>query len=51
MRFIIPSILMFLFFFQWTENVLIYANNENETSKILELKRKGWEVVEKQSKI
>ena len=42
---------MFLFFFQWTENVLIYANNENETSKILELKRKGWEVVEKQSKI
>ena len=42
---------MFLFFVQWYENVLIYANNENETRKILELKRKGWEVVEKQSNI
>ena len=51
MRFIIPSILMFLFFVQWTENVLIYANNEKETRKILELKRQGWEVVEKQSNI
>ena len=51
MRFIIPSILMLLFFVQWTKNVLIYANNGNETRKILELKRQGWEVVEKQSNI
>ena len=42
---------MFLFFVQWTEIVLIYANHENETRKILELKRQGWEVVEKQSNI
>ena len=42
---------MFLFFVQWSENVLIYANNENETRKIIELKRQGWEVVEKQSNI
>ena len=49
MRFIIPSILIFLFFVQRTENVLILANNE--TRKILELKRYGWEVVEKQSNI
>ena len=42
---------MLLFFVQWTKNVLIYANNGNETRKILELKRYGWEVVEKQSNI
>ncbi len=51
MRFIITSILIFLFFVQLTENVLIYANFENETMKILELKRQGWEVVEKQNNI
>jgi len=51
MKFIIPSILIFLFFSQWTENVFIYANNENDTWKILELKRQGWEVFEKQSNI
>jgi len=51
MRIIIPSILMFLLFVQWTENVLIYANNENKNRKILELKRQGWKVVEKQSSI
>ena len=51
MRYIISSVLMFLFFVQWAKIDSSYAKNKNETRKIIELKRQGWKVFEKQSKI
>ena len=40
-----------LLFFNWTELNLIYADKSAEFRSVLELKRQGWEVLEKQSEI
>ena len=40
--------------FNWTEQIFSYANEDNkspEASKLLELKRQGWKVLEKQSEV
>ena len=52
-KFSIAAIFCFLIF-NWNEQILGYANEDSkspEAFKLLELKRKGWKVLEKQSEI
>ena len=42
---------VYLLIFCWTELNLSYANESAEIRNVLELKRQGWEVLEKQSEI
>jgi hypothetical protein len=48
------AVIFYLLIFNWTEQILSYANEDNkspEASKLLELKRQGWKVLEKQSEV
>ena len=45
------STIVFLLVFNWTGMHQIFANDSKEIQKVLELKRKGWEVIEKQSRV
>jgi hypothetical protein len=48
------AVIFYLLIFNWTEQILSYANEDNkspEASKLLELKRQGWKVLEKKSEV
>jgi len=45
------SATVFLLVFNWTGMHQIFANDSKEIQNVLELKRKGWEVIEKQSRV
>ena len=42
---------VFLLVFNWTGMHQIFANDSKEIQNVLELKRQGWEVIEKQSRV
>ena len=45
------SATVFLLVFNWTGIHQIFANDSKEIQNVLELKRQGWEVIEKQSRV
>ena len=48
------AVIFFLLILNWTEQKFSYANKDSkspEAFKLLELKRKGWKILEKQSEI
>jgi len=45
------SATVFLLVFNWTGMHQIFANDSKEIQNVLELKRQGWEVIEKQSRL
>ena len=45
------SATVFLLVFNWTGMRQIFANDSKEIQNVLELKRQGWEVIEKQSRV
>ena len=45
------SATVFLLVFNWTGMHQIFANDSKEIQNVLELKRQGWEVIEKQSRV
>ena len=45
------SATVFLLVFNWTGMHQIIANDSKEIQNVLELKRQGWEVIEKQSQV
>ena len=42
---------VFLLVFNWTGMHQIFANDSKEIQNVLELKRQGWEVIEKKSRV
>ena len=42
---------VFLLVFNWTGMHQLFANDSKEIQNVLELKRQGWEVIEKQSHV
>jgi len=42
---------VFLLVFNWTGIHQIFANDSKEIQNVLELKRQGWEIIEKQSRV
>ena len=42
---------VFLLVFNWTGMHQIFATDSKEIQNVLELKRQGWEVIEKQSRV
>ena len=45
------SATVFLLVFNWTGMHQIFANDSKGIQNVLELKRQGWEVIEKQSRV
>ena len=45
------SATVFLLVFNWTGMHKIFANDSKGIQNVLELKRQGWEVIEKQSRV
>ena len=45
------SATVFLLVFNWTGMHQIFANDSKEIQNVLELKRQGWEVIEKKSRV
>ena len=45
------SATVFLLIFNWAGIHQIFANDSKEIQNVLELKRQGWEVIEKQSRV
>ena len=45
------STTVFLLVFNWAGMHQIFANDSKEIQNVLELKRQGWEVIEKQSRV
>ena len=51
MKKLLPTVIFCLLIFNWTELNFVYANKYVEIRNVLELKRQGWEVLEKQSEV
>jgi hypothetical protein len=51
MKKLLPTVIFCLLIFNWTELNFVYANKSVEIRSVLELKRQGWEVLEKQSEV
>ena len=51
MKNIFLSATFLLLVFNWTGMHQIFANDSKEIQNVLELKRQGWEVIEKQSRV
>ena len=51
MKNLFQSVAVFLLVFNWTGMHQIFATDSKEIQNVLELKRQGWEVIEKQSRV
>ena len=51
MKILFISATVFLLVFNWTGMHQLFANDSKEIQNVLELKRQGWEVIEKQSRV
>ena len=51
MKNLFMSATVFFLVFNWTGMHQIFANDSKEIQNVLKLKRKGWEVIEKQSRV